>query len=420
MSVKDDIEEANNEVLDRLSAGQPVWEDVATAEEVIPGMKGRIILHSGPPISWEGMAQAQKNAVLGAVVYEGWATDLDSAAEIVENGEVTLEPCHHHDTVGSMIGVTSPSMPVHVVRNRTHNYTAYCLVYEGAPGGMPRNRLAFGSNDGDVIANLRWIEKTLAPALGQAVRAAEGIPLKPIMARALGMGDELHSRTTAASAITALQLASHLNQHIDDVQTIREVWGYLSNVELYFLPLSMAACKSIAEPAHEVERSTVVLILCRNGVEYGIQISGLGRTWYTGPAQLIDGLYFSGFGLEDSCPDVGDSAITEAMGLGASAMAAAPALVQFKGGQMASALESVRRIGEITISRHSEFLLPVLDNEGTPFGIDIRRVVDTGITPLCDTGIAHKDGGQIGFGTSSAPIEPFEKAIKGFSERYLS
>lgn len=418
MDVKSKIETANKTTLERLMKAEPVWEDVRQAIDVIPDLGERTVLHSGPPISWERMALAQKNAVLGAIVYEGWAKTLEKAEMLVTDGEIDIAPCHHHDTVGSMIGVTSPSMPVHVVRNRAHDYTAYCLVYEGGPTGMSRQRLAFGANNSEVIENLRWIETTLGPALGKAVRSTGGLLLKPIIARALGMGDEMHSRTTAASALTALHLAPHLCALELDNASRDEIWGYLNRVELFFLALSMAACKSTAEPAHEIPYSTIAVILCRNGVEYGIQVSGLGRQWFTGPAQFIEGMYFAGYTKEDGCPDVGDSAITEAMGLGAFAMASAPSLVQFKGGQMASAIEHVRNMGEIAVGRHQHFLMPTLDNEGTPLGVDIRRVVETGITPLCDTGIAHREGGQMGFGTSTAPMEPFEQALKTFIKRY--
>jgi hypothetical protein len=251
------------------------------------------------------------------------------------------------------------------------------------------------------------------------------------MAKALTMGDDLHSRDTAASALTALELGPYLGGGGLDRETREDVWGYLRNVTLLFLPLSMAACKATADAAHNVEYSTVAVILCRNGIEYGIQVSGLGRQWFTGPAQPIKGVYFSSSmswvgpvrasesATDEACRDVGDSAITEAMGLGAFAMAAAPAMVQLKGGDMATAVEQARRLEEITVGRHRHFRIPALENAGTPVGVDIRRVVETGITPLCTTGIAAKNGGHLGTGTSAAPTQPFEKALRAFGRRYL-
>jgi hypothetical protein len=93
-------------------------------------------------------------------------------------------------------------------------------------------------------------------------------------------------------------------------------------------------------------------------------------------------------------------------------MAAAPAISKLVGGTPAGAIESTREMYEICVAEHPVWKIPFLDDRGAPFGIDLRRVVETGILPRINTGIAHREAGvgQVGFGLVRPPMEPFREA----------
>lgn len=402
------VEEANKIAYGRFLAAQPVLVGVKPARDVVPGMEGMIILHSGPPISWDRMCGPQQGAVLGAVLFEGWAADLDEARRLVDSGAVKLEPCHHHRAVGPMAGITSPSMPVWIVRDTVSGGEAYSNMNEGL-GKV----LRFGANGPDVLARLRWIAETMGPALAIIVEEMGGLELKPIMAQALHMGDEVHNRNVAASSLlfrklTTVALASKRLSQKDTA----EVLAFIAGNDHFFLNLSMAACKVMLDAAHGVKHSTLVTTMARNGVEFGVRISGLD-TWFTAQAPFIEGLFFPGYGQEDAARDLGDSAITETAGVGGFSMAAAPAIVQFVGGTPKDALANTLRMLQITLGQNAAFTLPALDFTGAPAGIDARLVTDTGIQPVINTGIAHKEAGvgQVGAGLTYAPLACFSQAV---------
>lgn len=419
MSLKNDlkvkIEAANDEAVRRIYDSQTVWTGVDRAINVIPGMTKETVLHAGPPIAFEDMCIPQQIAVRGALVYEGLAKNMEEADEVARSGDIAIEPCHEHATVGSMCGVTSSRMPVNIVRNEDFGNEAFCTIYETPE----RHRLTFGYYDEDVLQQLKWLEDVMWPALDDAVKRLNGVNTKRIIARALTMGDECHSRHWAATANLALELMPVWLDSDFDTGKAKAAADFIAQSDQFFLHLTMATCKAMADAAHDIEFSTIVTAIARNGMEVGIRVSGLPRQWFTGPAGLIEGLYFSGFSVEDSNPDLGDSAITETMGLGAAAMAAAPAF-EVVGGTLEKALNTTREMDEITVGNNPHFSIATLNGLGTPTGIDIRLVIDKGITPTIDTGIAHKEGlGQIGVGNAKAPIEAFEKALKNFSKRYL-
>jgi hypothetical protein len=315
-----------------------------------------------------------------------------------------------------MAGITSASMPVIVARNETYGNEAYCIIYESPK----RNRLSFGTFDDEVLHQLQWLENVMYPALDYAVNKLGPINLKRIIARALSMGDECHSRHWAATALLGLELMPAWLDGNFDRQKAAEAAHFMAQSDQFFLHFTMAGCKATADAAHGVEYSTVVTALARNGVEVGVRVSGLPEMWFTGPAGLIEGLYFAGYTIKDSNPDMGDSAITETTGLGAAAMAAAPAF-EVVGGTLEKAISTTMEMNEITVGNNPNFPIATLDGMGTPTGIDIRLVLQKGIMPTIDTGIAHKSGfGQIGVGNSKAPVEAFQKALKAFRDRYLS
>ena len=408
------VEQANRTAYARYLAARPRLVDLQLARDAIAALGGgeRRILHAGPPIDWARMCGPQQGAIAGAMLYEGWADSLEAAARMAAAGEVALEPCHDHGAVGPMAGVISPSMPLWVVEDDDHGNRAYCNLNEGL-GKV----LRFGANTPEVIARLRWLGSEFFTTLRVAVRALEDGELKPLMAQALQMGDELHNRNLAASGLLFKRLALALLGSDLDSGAIQRTLGFIAGNDHFFLNLSMAACKAMLDAAHGVPGSSLVTVMARNGVNFGIRLSGTGAQWFEAPANPVQGLYFAGYGVEDAAADLGDSAITETAGLGGFAMAAAPAIVQFVGGTAADASANSRRMLEITLGSNPAFSLPPLDFAGTPAGIDARLVVDSGILPVINTGIAHRQAGvgQIGAGITSAPLACFNAAIAALS-----
>jgi hypothetical protein len=402
------VEQANRVAFERFLSAQPVLTGVGTARETIPGLEGKILLHAGPPVAWEHMCGPMQGAIVGAILYEGWRTDVQSALELAASGAVQFEPCHHYRAVAPMAGIISPSMPVWIVHNASGLNTAYSNLNEGL-GKV----LRFGANDPAVIERLRWMASKLAPALNDALRSLGGVELKPVIAQALHMGDECHNRNVAASSLLFKRLAVALLKSGRPPAETADVLEFIVANDHFFLNISMAACKSMLDAAQGVPGSSMVTAMARNGVEFGIRTSGTGDEWFTAPAPMVDGLFFPGYTKADAAPDLGDSAITETAGIGGFAMGAAPAIVQFIGGTPRDAIAYTREMGHITLGEHSGFTLPSLNFAGSPACIDVRRVVDTGITPVINTGIAHREPGigQVGAGITRAPLACFSQAV---------
>jgi hypothetical protein len=404
---RDEVDAANQEALRRLLDARPVLLDVRPALEVVPGMTPSTVLHAGPPVAWARMSGPLRGAVIGALLHERLADTPEAAERLAASGAVTFDPCHHHAAVGPMAGVTTARMPVFVVENRAAGNRAYSTLNEGL-GKV----LRYGAYAPEVLERLQWMAEVLGPALGAAVRAAGGIDVRTLIGQALQMGDECHNRNRAASALLVKALAPHLAALDLAAAERARLLAFAGGNEHFFLNLGMAACKAALDAAHGVPRSSLVTAMARNGTEFGIRVSGLGDRWFTGPAGMPAGLYFSGFGPDDANPDLGDSAITETAGLGGFAMAGAPAIVQFVGGTAAEAVSHTRRMYEITLGESGAYRLPPLDFRGTPTGIDVRLVLQTGILPQINTGIAHRlpGIGQIGAGLVTPPLECFAEA----------
>ncbi|HKG56434.1 MAG TPA: DUF1116 domain-containing protein [Candidatus Limnocylindrales bacterium] len=405
------IARGNATAVERMLGAQPMLVDVRAAGEAIDGLGDRMLLHSGPPIDWSRMCGPVQGAAIGACLFEGWASTPDAARRLLDEGGVRFAPCHHHGAVGPMAGVVSPSMPVLVVENRAGGNRAFATLNEGL-GKV----LRFGAYDDSVLERLRWFASTLGPALAGALRAGGDIDLKAITAQALQMGDEGHNRNVAATSLFTRSIAPAIVASAD-TKTAESVLAFLRGNDHFFLNLSMAACKSALDAASRIEGSTVVTAMSRNGVDFGIRLSGTGDQWFTTPVGVPDGLYFPGYGPDDANPDLGDSAITETFGIGGFAMAAAPAIVRFVGGTPADAIGFTRSMERITLTRNSGYGLPSLGFSGTPTGIDARLVVETGIAPVINTGIAHRQAGigQIGAGIARAPLACFELALRALA-----
>ena len=410
-----DINRANEEAVSRMVAARPILKSIVRAADVIPAFSERLLLHAGPPIEWERMSGPLRGAVLGAAIFEGWAKDEAEAQTLAESGSISFEPCLHHRCVGPMAGVTSPSMQMYEVENATDGNRAYSNLNEGY-GKV----LRYGAYAPEVLAKLHWMNDTMAPLLAAAIEVTGGIDLRALLAEALHMGDEGHNRNKAGSILFLKALAPAIARVATDRTAQEEVLQFLGDNALSVLNPVMAACKAMADTAHGIEGSTIVTAMARNGTDFGIRVSGLGDVWFTAPAGTPDGLYFSGFSSQDANPDIGDSTITETAGIGGFAMAGAPAIVSFVSGTPKDALDTTLEMYEICFAEHGHFTIPPLDFRGTPTGIDVRRVVELGITPRINTGIAHREAGigQVGAGLVRPPIEIFEQALVAFAERY--
>ena len=409
------IATANVHAVERILGAQPSLIDVRPAGEVIAGLSDRMLLHSGPPIDWAAMCGPVQGAAIGACLFEGWASTAAAARRLLDDGSIVFAPCHDHGAVGPMAGVLSPSMPVAVVENMAEGNRAFATLNEGL-GKV----LRFGAYDDSVIERLRWFVTTLGPALSTVLGAGGPIDLRAITAQALQMGDEGHNRNVAATSLLTRTIAPTVAASLaSDVAA--EVFAFLRANDHFFLNLSMAACKSGLDAAAGIEGSTVVTAMSRNGVDFGIRLSGTGSTWFTAPVGVPEGLYFPGYGPDDANPDLGDSAITETFGIGGFAMAAAPAIVRFVGGTPADAIALTRLMERITLAKNSAYGLPSLGFSGTPTAIDARLVVETGIAPVINTGIAHRDAGvgQIGAGIARAPLACFDSAIRAVARGFV-
>ncbi|TQK62618.1 uncharacterized protein DUF1116 [Brevibacillus sp. AG162] len=413
-AVAQKIAAANKLAVERIINSQPMLVGFDQAINVVPGMTKTTILHAGPPITWDKMCGAMKGAVTGAIVFEGLAKDIEEAEQVAASGAITFSPCHEHNCVGSMAGVTSASMFMHVVKNKTYGNVAYTNLSE-----QMAKILRMGANDESVIARLNWMRDVLGPMLRDAMKIAGEIDLRLMLAQALHMGDECHNRNNAGTSLLIQALTPYILETDFTKEQKREVFDFVASSDYFSGPTWMAMCKCALDAAHGIENSTIVTTMARNGVEFGIRVSGMaGNTWFTGPAQKVIGPMFAGYKPEDSGLDIGDSAITETYGIGGFAMAAAPAIVALVGGTVEEAIGFSTTMKEITTAENPNVTIPLLDFRGVPTGIDIRQVIQTGILPIINTAIAHKDAGigMIGAGITYPPMEAFEKALLAVTE----
>ncbi|MHA2245637.1 MAG: DUF1116 domain-containing protein [Candidatus Hodarchaeales archaeon] len=417
MDIREKIEEANKVALEHMANVQPILVDIELeAMNIIPGMDEKTILHAGPPIEWNRMCGPTKGAIAGILIYEGLVADIEEGYKLAASGEIKFDCNHDHDTVGPMTGITSPHQPVFVLEDKETRKKSYCTLNEGR-GKV----LRFGGWSTEVLDRLNWMKEVLAPSLKKAISHAKGIDIKAIISESLHMGDEAHNRNRSGTYLFMSEITPHLMDTVD-VSTAKETFMFMKeNADIFNLNLSMPHSKIIADAARDIDYCSLVIAMARNGTDIGIQVSALGREWFSAPATMVDGLFFPGFSNEDACPDLGDSTISEVIGIGGFAMAASPAITSFVGGSAADAISGTERMFEITAGKSNTFTIPSLNFSGTPTGIDIRKVVELNEPPLINTGIAHKEAGigQIGAGLTSAPLEMFQDALRAFGKKYL-
>jgi uncharacterized protein DUF1116 len=410
------INEANAIAIERILSVEPALVDVNTALDIIPNMTANTILHSGPPIEWKRVCDPMKRAVRGAVIFEGLASDDHEAERLIRSNKVKLSPNHHHNAVGPMTGIISSSMPVIVTKDLTSGKTVYSTFNEG--GGKV---LWFGTFGTETLERLRWMRNILGPTIKKVIGRIGSISIWNILAQGIQMGDECHNRHAASTNIFLKSIAEPILSMDLYRDAALQVYRFIAGNSHFFLNITMTACKLAMDAARDIKDSTIVTAMSRNGTDFGIRVSGLGDNWFISPSPLLlDALYNPGYGPDDGAPDIGDSAIIETMGLGGFAIAAAPAMASFAGGGFQEAVSITKQMGLITLAKNPKFVIPSLDFEGTPTGIDIRKVVETGILPSIDSAVIHKatGAGQIGAGIVKAPYECFSKALMAFGEKY--
>lgn len=412
---KIDVEKANAEAVARILAAKPTVIGIGIAADVVPGMAKDLILHAGPPVAWKDMCGPMRGAVIGGLIYEGLAKDAAEAEALAASGKIRFDPCHHHDSVGPMAGVMTASMPVWIVENKAFGNKAYCTLNEGL-GKV----LRYGAYSQEVIDRLRWMRDVLAPILSEAIARRGPIDMKTVIAQVLQMGDEGHNRNRAGTSVIIRELAPHIVMLDRPKEDLSKALAFLNANDHFFLNLTMPSAKCSVDAAAGIEGSSIITTMARNGVEFGVKLSGLPGRWFTGPAGVVDGLYLPGFGPEHAARDIGDSVITETSGIGGFAMAAAPAIVKFVGGSPKDAVDVTMRMYEICAAENDAYQIPQLDFRGTPTGVDVRKVVETGILPAINTGIAHKNPGvgMVGAGLVKPPENAFRDALIAFADRY--
>jgi Protein of unknown function (DUF1116) len=403
-------ERANGAAFDRMTTADPVLVDVVAARDAVPGLPANIVLTSGAPMPWDEYGRGQRNAIIGGALFEGLASDAQDADSKIRAGDILVDACHHYGCIGSLAGIYTASMPVFVVENRAHGNRAFCNFYEGPS----LKRLNYGVYDDTVREGLLFIQDVIAPTIGAAVRASDGgIPLRPIIRRALHMGDELHSRNTAATLLFTRELFPHLLElFAARPGDVRRTLEFLSSSDYFFLRLSMASAKATADAAHGIEGSSVCTAMTFSSKEFSIRVSGLGDRWFSAPIEPVDAKLFEGFTEDDIEYMGGESPINETVGLGGFAQAAAFPLQAYQGGTPEEMVRMNLQMYEITVGEHPEFRIPYFSYRGTPTGIDVDRVVATGIQPVMDIGVAGRNGGQIGAGVMRAPMACFEGALR--------
>ena len=408
---------ANRVAVERILAAGSQLVDVRPASEVI-GLRDRMLLHSGPPLTWETASGPMRGALIGACLFEGWASDVEDAERILAAGEIALDPCHHHRTVGPMAGVTSPSMWMWCLKDPVNGGEAFCNLNEGL-GKV----LRMGAYNEEVITRLRWMRDVLGPILSRAVRGAidagnDPIDVKAILAQMLQMGDEGHNRNRAGSLMALRELSPSIVAVDAPSSDIAAVLKFIGGNEHFYLNLGMPTAKLAMDAARDVPGSSLVTVMARNGTEFGIQTAGTGDRWFTGPAQTPVGLFLGDYGPDDANPDIGDSAIMETYGVGGFSMAAAPAIVRFVGGSVPDALATTERMYQLTLTENPAMAIPIMGFRGAPTGIDVLKVARTGWLPQINTGMAGRVAGtcQVGAGLVQPPQEAFEKALVALAE----
>jgi Protein of unknown function (DUF1116) len=414
-ALKEEIDAANARAVKRILTAEAVMVDMKPAGKAISGFKPDLITHAGPPIPWSRMLKVQRLAVVNAARAEGLAQTSAKAESLIRRREILIESNHKYGNVSGMCGATSASCPVMVFRDKRYGNVA--------TDWMQTDITSFAQTYEKGAAEMEFVKSTLGPVLSATIRHAKGFNMKDMLGQGLQMGDELHGRFDATRGVFSTWILPHIVRAGFDGETVGKVGDYLAGMGGRWIGgnMMMGACKVMMDSARGMKYSTVVTAMSRNGVEFGVKVSGLGDKWFTGPAGPIRGFIFPGFSDSDGAPDIGDSAISETRGLGGTALPASPSQARMFGGGLGEAVEHTKAMKRVSLAEDPFFRIPYMEFSGVPVGIDIRKVVDTGVVPRIDTGVAHKDGGFgiIGTGIADAPMEAFRKGLEAFGKEYL-
>lgn len=416
MNIKEKIEEANKKAVGELIDANPVWVDILPAGEIIDGLEPNMILHSGPPIEFKDMVPLHKRGMVSGALFEGLAKTEAEAVAKLESGEIKVSSALDHNTVGAGTGIITPSVAMIVVENKKTGVKAATFPAEGPfQGGL----CGWGLYTEEIAANLRYMRNELFPVMREIVHKRGGIPLKPILAEGMQMGDENHTRQTAADYIFKMQLLPELFKLDLDKQLLLKVMDFIVQTPRFFHCFGQGASMSALLSAKGTPYSTMTVAFGGNGVEFGVKIAGMGDEWFTAPAMMMKGRYTSSkFTEKDQLPWIGDSCVVECAGLGGIAAAASPIVCNLRGMKLKDAIALTRQMKEICISENPNYPIPNLDFDFLPSGIDIRKAVKTGISPEIHGGMFNHEGGLIGAGSARIPMQCFEKALKAFAAKY--
>ena len=406
---------ANAEAIERVLASEPWLVGVRPAGEVVPGLAANQVLHAAPPAPWSELSPLIRSGVVGAALFEGLATTREEAEQKAAAGEITVGAAQDHAAMAGGVGSIPASLPVMVLEDRANGNRAYHFLMEGFG-----RTLVLGMYDDEVEERLSWFRDELGPALDAAISALSGIDCRTLMAEALRRGDELHNRNSAATSMFAERLARGFAKAAVPAATQERAFALMLENTQFFVPVPLAATKLALDAADGIEGSSLLVGCGANGRDCGIKVAGLPGQWFTAPAEVPEGVLFDGFGLEDAGPSCGDSLLVECYGLGATLLPAAPALWGTVGADEARARAITEDAATIALGEHSDYRVPALSNRGAPIGVDVRRVVETGVRPTIDIVMVHPEPGRgvVGFGLTQPPFACFEAAVAAFDTRY--
>ncbi len=416
MDIKEKIANANQRAIDNIINSDPCWIDIRPAGEVVEGLTDRMIIHSGPPIAYEDMVALHQRGMRNACLLEGWAKTEEQADRLLRGGEIALSSALDHNTVGAGTGIITRSIAMMVVEDRASGRVAATFPAEGDfEGGFN----GWGRYSPEIAENLRHMRQELFPPMADMLRRRGGVALKPILSESFQMGDENHTRQTAADMIILKQCVMDFIDMDYPPQVLKAVMRYFSRTPRMFHCLGQGAARSAMLSNVGMPYSTMVTAVCGNGVEFGIKVAGLGERWFTAPSPYLEGRYTSSkYTKADALPWIGDSCVVECAGMGGMAAAASPIVSLLRGQKLRDSIAQTREMEKICIGKNHNFSIPNLDFDFLPVGIDIRLVLKTGICPIVHGGNFHKDGGLIGAGTARVPMECFQKAMKAFAAEY--
>lgn len=384
----------------QLEAVSPLLVGTRPLAELI-GYRRRI-LHAGPPIGSDRRVPLPVlNSAIIACLFEGWATDRESAKHALLSKEIPLEAAQDCGVLVPLAGVASPSMAAHTVIDASQEGGAVHAVHVVVNEGNQR-ALRLGKFEPSLVTHWRWLSSELAEWLDRAVQR-EPIELLPLADESLMRGDDCHSVTAAGSVLLIKQLS-------DRIPPPERVAGFLHGASAFALNPWMAATKCALGAVSADESPDMVVTAGANGLEFGIQVASARGTWLTEEAGPPMGDALAELGQVLGA--IGDSAVIDLFGLGAMSIRSSstvPTAAFFE--------PSWHSAAEQLLTSHPG----AFHRSGQACGLSVRRVMETGIVPRVVLGQIDAMGerGRVGGGVYTPSISLFEKAWQLATEQYL-